>query len=196
MNCNKCNEKKSIDDFYKSRKICKKCVDSAALAKQRTKRGLVSRIYTDQKQVCKKRKHPQPEYMLEELIDFIFSQENFSSLYDNWVASGYNTLLRPSIDRKNDYLTYSLENIQLMTFQENIDKCAIDRISGRNSKKCTSVIQMDLQGIKIREYKSIRQASRDVCSNDTSCGNIHRCCAGKIGTAYGYKWKFNYKGYL
>ena len=194
--CNKCHKEKTIGNFYNTQNSCKECDEIATLHRIRTKRGLISRIYTDQKQTCKRRNHSQPEYTLDELLNFVMSHKNFNSLYDNWVKSGYKTLLRPSIDRKDDYVTYTIDNIQLMTFKDNIDKCAIDRKSCKNSKNCTGVIKLDLNGNEIKRYKSLRQASRDVCGNNTSDANIHMACSGKLNTAYGYKWKFNKQGYL
>lgn len=43
-------------------------------------------------------------------------------------------------------------------------------------------------GILVREYKSIKEASEDVNGLST---NIVKCLKGKIKSAYGYIWKYN-----
>lgn len=57
------------------------------------------------------------------------------------------------------------------------------------NNKCTSksVIQYDLYGNFINEYKSVHDASRITGINR---GNIGNCCRGLYKSAKGYIWKF------
>jgi len=43
-------------------------------------------------------------------------------------------------------------------------------------------------GVKVKTYKSIKDASKDVCGLST---NIVKCLKGKIKSSYGYNWEYN-----
>ncbi len=57
----------------------------------------------------------------------------------------------------------------------------------KNSVSNKPVIQYDLDGNKLREYFSIKEASR---KNDISTSRISLCCHNKSFTAGGYMWEF------
>ena len=86
---------------------------------RRTKHGLVVKIYGDQLSSSRKRGHDKPKYNLKQLKKWIFNQENFDKLYNDWVASNYNKELTPSCDRLDNYKGYSLYNIRLVTWRDN-----------------------------------------------------------------------------
>ena len=88
-------------------------------AYSRTIKGLIVRIYLSQKGSSKERGHNPPTYSKEELHVWMTSQSNFKELYDNWIVSGHETDLRPSVDRLINSKGYSFDNIQLMTWREN-----------------------------------------------------------------------------
>ena len=52
---------------------------------------------------------------------------------------------------------------------------------------CKPVIQYDINGRKIKEYKSTIEAGKPFKHGST---NIGKCCNGKLKTAYGYVWKY------
>ncbi len=56
--------------------------------------------------------------------------------------------------------------------------------------KETSVYQFDKQGNFLRKYKSVTDASKDICISRVC---IHDCCNGKQATAGGYIWSWNNK---
>ena len=108
-------------------------------------------------------------------------------LWNNWIESNYDKMTKPSVDRLDDYKGYSLDNIQLMTWEENKAKGSRDRKNGVNNKKSKAVLQYDLQGNLIKEYYSIMQAERETKISNVS---ISRVCNGKRKTAGGFKWKY------
>ncbi len=58
-----------------------------------------------------------------------FSNESveFNSLYDNWVNSGYDRKLSPSIDRRITSKGYTLDNMRWITHSENSKQGVINR---------------------------------------------------------------------
>jgi len=186
--CTKCNEVKELTKFskHKSRKdglqsLCKQCDTN----RHRTKEGLISKIYGQQKRSSKERGYEMPNYTNLELQEWLFSKDKFHYLYINWEDSGWNKDFIPSVDRPDDYKPYSLDNIQLMTWKENRDKGALDRKEGRNNKSNVSVLQYTLDGVFVKEYYSQTQAS---IQTNVNRGNIGSCCIGICETAGGFKW--------
>lgn len=153
---------------------------------KRTIKGLINTIYNHQKETSKKRSMRLPTYSESRLYDFIVSNDSFESIYSEWVKSNYITELRPSIDRLNDYIGYTLDNIQLMTWGENKAKGHNDRREGRNNKTSKAVDQFDLDGILLNTFHSIAEANRQTKATRYA---IRSCCKGDRKTAGGYKWK-------
>jgi len=173
----------SKDNLTSNCKICHKW-------KYRTKIGLINRIYGNQRANSKSRKHPMPNYNKSELTSWILSCSNFELLYTVWCVSNYQKELTPSVDRIKDSKPYSLDNIQLMTWQENKDKghkCIRDGILKHGNKPQKSVIQMDLNGDFIKEFASSHQAERDT---GIAQQNIGKTCKGLRNHAGNFKWKY------
>ncbi len=192
--CTICNAIKDVSEFGKNklgknglRSDCKRCNNLKSKRYSRTKRGVISTIYASQKQSSKQRKHDCPKYSKKELLDWLMNDWTFNLIFENWVNCGYSHLLKPSIDRKDDYLPYSFDNIQLMTWGENKKKGYIDSISGRNNKKNKAVNQLDKSGQIMSKYYSIRGAGR---ATKTNKSNIISCCKGNVKTAGGFRWEY------
>jgi hypothetical protein len=87
-----------------------------------SKEDLLKQIYTLQKRNSKKRGHKPPAYSFGAFRDWALKDRAFLELWNSWVDSDYNQELRPSCDRIMDNHGYSFENIQWVTFRENISK--------------------------------------------------------------------------
>jgi hypothetical protein len=127
-----------------------------------TEKGVIRVIYKTQKGnsiVCKMKP---PEYSKKELKLWLY-ENNFKELFDDWVASGYKKNIKPSVDRINDFKPYSLDNIQLGTWQDNINHFASDTINGigKSGKKCKPIMQF-LDEKLIAQYVSYSSAKRTV----------------------------------
>jgi hypothetical protein len=195
--CTKCGEIKSVNAFCikKGNKDglsshCKMCNLERERERQKTKDGIITRIYSDQKAKSKKRNHPVPAYTKQELKEWCFKQDMFHELYDNWVASGYDKMMKPSCDRTDDYLGYSLDRLQLMTWRDNKSKYQTDRMLGINNKQNKSVCGINIISAEKVEFHSTRQAERETGINQAS---ISKCCLGKAKSAGGFKWEFAYE---
>ena len=190
--CISCNELKmfseySVANHYKDglNNQCKTCNRVTKLAYTRSKKGLTSIIYGNQKSNAKKRGHSIPTYSAKELREWLFSQPEFHRLYDNWKRLDYQIEYVPSVDRKDDYISYTMDNIQLMTFKENCDKSYSDRRNGINNKSNQKVHQYTLQGEFMRSYHSQTEASR-VTGIPQTC--ISAVCLGNQESTCGYIW--------
>lgn len=130
-----------------------------------------------------------PTYSKKELKEWCFSQKIFHELFTKWENSGYDKCLAPSCDRTDDYLGYSLDRLQIMTWRDNNKKFHDDRKIGINNKQSKSVIGIhSITGEKI-EFYSTRKAER---VTGIGHSDISKCCSGKLhhNTAGGYKWKY------
>ncbi len=192
--CGKCREWKPAEDFHKNgsngdglERCCKACRKEELTTYYRTKKGLATKIYYQQKASSKRRGHTPPEYSKRELREWIFSQSKFDKLYVAWVKSGYETDLRPSVDRLEEDTGYRFDNIQLVTWFINQEIFRMKRMYGLTTKSIKAVNQYDRDGRLIITYYSIEEAARETGIHR---GSIGTCCNGKQKTAGGFRWSF------
>ncbi len=193
--CPTCGKIKNISEYGIRRErnnapkaLCKLCEKEAVVKYQRTKKGVVNTTYIRQKRSSKMREYDMPTYTKLELEEWLFSQQLFHELYNNWKNCGYIKSLRPSVDRIDDYQSYTFNNIQLMTWGDNNKKAGLDMKEGRNNKESKSVKQLSKEGIPINNFYSMHNASRET---GISQGGISYACSGKQKTAGGYVWEYN-----
>ncbi len=192
--CIKCLEFKISDMFEGSRKKCKECRSNEKILSSRTKEGHIKKIYNNQKENSKKRGHNLPTYSLNELRDWLMSQDEFHLLYDNWKRLDYQKWYAPSVDRKDDKIGYTISNIQLMTWKMNCDKSHNDSKTHKlqTGRKKVGVDMYSLDGKYLQSFISIREAGRFIGKNVHS--DIIKCCNGKRNKCSGYKWKYSTDG--
>lgn len=188
--CSKCKTNKPIVEFNKSSTSkdglysqCKRCKKIS----RNSKHGLVGKIYDSQVQSCKHRKMDMPEYSKSDLREYIYSHKDFDVLYATWVESDFNKRLTPSIDRKDDYLGYTMDNIELTTWGANEDRHHVDRVNGVNNKASVAVIQYTLEGEYMDEFYSVAEANRQTGVNSSDIVSV---CKGKRNKAGGYIWSY------
>ena len=191
--CTTCKILKPFRDFCKHcrrkdglESSCKKCCDLYQNSYKKTKKGLIARIYSGQRLRSRVRNHPQPDYSLPELRNWVFAQPNFEPLFDGWVSSGYEKYSRPSCDRLDDYKAYTFENLRLVTWGENDQKGNDDMKNGINNKGCAPVKQFTKEGLYLCIFPSISIAGRvtNICRT-----SIYKCCNGAYRHAGGFKWE-------
>ena len=135
-------------------------------------------IYQKQVQSSVKRGHNPPAYTLEEMRSWMLKQDNLSSLMEVHKETG-DSLMVPSINRLNDEVGYTFDNIELITWKENREI--------QPAKQLKPVIQMTLEGDFIKEWDSIREAARVTGIDRSTIGKV---CKGKQKTAGKCKWEF------
>ena len=196
-NCTKCKELKPLSEFCKNKNYpdghqcaCKSCTKIYREAYKKTKDGLIANIYSGQRDHSRNREHPAPDYSLEQLRIWVFNQSNFEELYKNWLDSGCDSQLAPSVDRADDYLPYTINNLlRVCTWYENWTRAHSDVKNGINNKRSKAVKQLTMDGEFVAEFYSVRQASRDTKVN---CSGICNCCRGtdRYISAGGFKWSY------
>ena len=161
-------------------------------AYRHTINGLVTLIYANQKMTSKKAGRPLPSYTKEELKDWMTSQPNFSLLWDNWVCSGYDKSLSPSVDREDNTLSYFIGNIQLVTWEQNLKNQKQQNKSGEYLHTGSKAIkQYSLDGEFLKEFPSASIAAREITGKSRAIANISSAAKGRMKTAYGFIWKYS-----
>lgn len=189
--CNKCDITKYYKDFSSNTRnkdglqsYCRDCNNAIKREYGRTKTGVISRIYETQRTNSNKRGHGLVGYTKQELINWI-DDVQFDKLYNAWVLARHSKGMKPSIDRKDDSIGYELDNIQLMTWQENKDKHHRDVKSGIDNRISKEVVQYDKYGTYVETYYSVSEAHRKTNIDRKS---IMNCIRGKAKQAGGFQW--------
>ncbi len=186
--CTKCKVEKSKDNFYKSNKYqCRQCQAENGRQRDRTRLGLIGSIYRTQIRSSKHRKHNPPAYSKDDLFAWFDKQESFSMLYTQWVKSDYEKMLRPSVDRIDDSIGYTLENIQLMSWDANAKKAHAGMLDGHLHCNHKQVAQYTKSGKFLKVFPSTASASREVGKVKQT---IHAACRADGRTSAGFQWRY------
>lgn len=93
---------------------------------ERTKKGKLMRLYRNMRSritgVQKQKHHlykDKPLIEKEKFYEWAMSCPEFHRLYDDWVSSGYDRRLTPSVDRIDSSKGYEIENMEWVTHSEN-----------------------------------------------------------------------------
>jgi hypothetical protein len=192
--CKRCLVEKNEADFYVKlkngnalRDMCISCCLKYNKSYAHSINGLIVHIFCDQKKHAIIRSQPMPNYSLQEFKKWMLSQDNFLNLYQDWKNSDFEKAKRPSTDRINDFLSYSLDNIMLTTWADNKRKATLQRIMGIGSAGliCKAIIQIDIQGNIVAEFVSTAQARKD-----TGISGIINVLKGRKLYAGGFLWKY------
>ena len=213
VSCPDCSRQREIRyDAYKAAETscCRTCINlrrptkpEEELFDQKTyyhsKIGKLSSLFQQQKIRCKEKGWEAPKYSQEELTAWALALPIFHTLFDQWESSGFQKHLSPSIDRLDDYETYSLGNIQIVTWQENNDKGRYWQIVGKNTKNSLAVDQLSMDGVFLRRFHSIKEASRVVGTDNSKISGVCKGLPIKKGnrtttpiSAGGYKWRYSH----
>lgn len=195
--CSKCTIDKHTDDFQENSNAadglqshCKSCQLSGVKAHKRTKKGLVTALYGQQRGNSKARGHAMPTYSKAELRHWLFSQELFHLLYDNWKRLNFQSDYRPSVDRKDESIGYTIGNIQLMTWKENRVKGHKDHNDQYANPKDIKY-DADRQVECFNEYGVIKRQWPNIKSAQESIGNSQIWMAIKYGHKAGnLYWRY------
>jgi len=173
-----CKESKASDDFNIDNRSpsglqarCRSC--EKAHGKKRgdiylkSEIGVITTIYKTQRRNQLNRGFSDVPYSKSELSDWMY-KNGFKSLYDNWILNGCKKLDKPSPDRIDSLKGYYFDNLQLVTWRENLKNQAKDTYLGLGSSglaKCKPVLKLDKHmNVKTR-FVSMASASRDYGSN-------------------------------
>jgi len=160
--CRVCNEAKPLECFGVNNKQpdkkdykCKPCNRKLRRDYFRSFDGVITDIYANEKKSARERNISPPQYTKQELKTYLTNSVIFHKLYDVWVASNYKTNLKPSIDRVDDMLGYSFDNIEVVTWEENYKRCGENVLLGTNCKTINKTFYIYEHGI-VTEFTSLR----------------------------------------
>ena len=189
--CTKCKELLPLSAFSKDQtkadglqSWCKLCQNERR--RDFSYKGQAARMYRHQQGNSKQRGHRPPTYSCEEFVSWCLSNPDYIRLHNAWKATGYPVQLTPSADRLDDTKGYSLDNIQLLTWEDNRLKGTHGRCNG---PKDPTVLQYTKFGEYIAAYDNAAQAAQAL-GKATGRANIVHACAGRVKSAYGYHWKY------
>lgn len=192
--CKRCLVEKNEADFYVKlkngnalRDVCISCCLKYNKSYAHSINGLIAHMFFDQKKHAIIRSQSLPSYDLKQFKEWMLSQDKFLQLYEEWELSNFLKAKRPSADRVNDFLSYSLDNITLMTWAENKSKAGLQMKNGTGTSglRCKPIIQLDMQGNIIAEFVSTAQARRV-----TGFSGILNVLKGRSLTAGGFYWQY------
>jgi hypothetical protein len=163
---------------------------------KRTQEGWLTKVYGRMRKSAKDRGMPMPTFTKKELWGWI-DKAKFNSLFEAWCESGCKKQLVPSINRIDDYKSYTLDNIELITWAENNKKgrgsiktweLAHSKL-GDTAKAMFSkpVAKADLDGTVLCIYPSVREAARQ---NNADASTISKVCRGEKHTHHKHKWTY------
>lgn len=189
--CCNCKLDKPQTDFHKGKTRCKPCTAIYDRDKARTPEGLVRRVYNNQRMTTRKMGRALPAYTYEQLCLWLDAQPEFHILYHAWVAGGYAKDDSPSVDRKDNTIGYTLNNIQVVSWRQNLLNQKKQNLSGEYLHTGSKAInQLSLDGAFIAKFESIGIALRHIKGDRKGTSNVAAVADGKWQSAYGYKWEW------
>ena len=140
------------------------------------------------------RKMPLPSFTKEEFRKWAL-ENGIKDLLDNWKKSNFDKWIAPSVNRLDDYKSYTFDNMELITWRDNLkkwhsskkikDNTFIAEISRRLLSK--KVVKLSTDGEILETYPSAWEAGRQNNANQSS---ISKVCRGLKKHHRGYKWSF------
>ena len=145
-------------------------------------------IYRQQVHSSKIRGHQPPTYTIDEIVNKYINNKKYIKLHKAWVASNYDRWLAPSLDRINNDLGYSFDNIELMTWEQNHANGDRDQKLGKLvcGNTHVGVSQYTKEGVFIQSFISQHEASR---ATGVSNKRISDCLNGRLKSTGGFLWK-------
>lgn len=170
--CFKCKDFKELGEFYLHKLMkdgrlnkCKDCTKNDVRKNKtdysKTEKGVIRVIYKTQRSNSKKRGMDMPNYTKDELKIWLYNND-FVNLFKNWVDSGYKKDHKPSVDRVDNFKSYTLKNIRLGTWYDNRIHQQNDVINGLGTGglRCKKLLQFDNCNKLLCEYVSYNSAKR------------------------------------
>jgi hypothetical protein len=143
--------------------------------------GKTSTMYDGIRRRSKEKWLSEPEFTIEEFREW-FLVNNGEIAYKKWAKSNYNKKFAPSVDRIDCRKKYTFDNMQIITWKENIAKGGKEKILvwGKEVK------QIDKDGYIVMIYKSPTEAAKILNCNSKSIQSAAR----KKDNYNGFRWEY------
>lgn len=152
-------------------------------AYRKTEKGVLTNLYSKMKERNRNKGFGDLTFSLKVLHETYLKDTAYVKLFKNWIDSGCNKNLKPSFDRINPKIGYTLENIKLLTWGENRKKADWEK----SFIYTTPVVMYDINGNFIREFGSTKEANMITGIRQSG---ITSCCQGRYKHAGGYIFKY------
>ena len=176
--CAKCKEKKSLSEFYfrkdtnKYRNECKKCFSNQT---KQFKNDYPWRTnFYSARRRCNNKTTRDYKWYGAKGIEFFLTIKDVKFL---WYRDRAYLMKQPSIDRKDNDENYILKNCKFMELKNNTEKSRIRK----------SILQFDLEGNFIREWKSLSDASKKL---NCKLAGISNVLTNRYKTSGGFIWRY------
>lgn len=196
MKCTKCHTDKPIEEFPKDKSnkrgykaFCKDCAYAMTKRWARSEAGVITHTWHHQVRHSITRGHDAPEYTREQLTEWMLNHPKFSRLYAEWVDSGFDRDLKPSVDRLDNRYGYSFDNIRLVTFRENYRQFQKDKVSGKERSDCKPIQKLTKEGEVVGEYHSVAEALRQH-GKSAKNARISACLTGQRKYYLHHQWRY------
>lgn len=147
---------------------------------RKTPKGVLTNMYGRMKQ-----RH-EVHFTLQEFHQRFLNNKEFIILYDNWVKSGFNTKLIPSLDRTDCRLPYTESNTKMMTWEQN--RIKQDKVDRKLVGWKPAVLQIK-DGKVINRFNSQKHAVRELGFNQS---NLSDTLNGKRKSFKGYEFIYEH----
>lgn len=200
--CKICEVSKDFSEYSVHRQMkdgyrleCKECYNFVAKSDPIK---FIHKMYASQVLSSKRRGHPAPSYTREEFVSWVFSQQNWEKLWKTYQQKQHDKNYAPSVDRVNSQLPYTINNIELVSWDVNNTRGCRDTKSGYKQTQHKPVVAYTLDRKKVAEYVSLHEAARKTGTQVTNIQRVadgvpFRKSNGKMSMLYqtgGYRWKW------
>lgn len=145
-------------------------------------------IYSYQKKRSKSRGYNPPEYSRLELMEWMVSQPRYRKLMEDWLSSGKKTKLKPCCSRINYSIGFRFDNMQLVTYKENLRKHQPKLRKPRPELMGhENIIGVHKKTGEVIEFRSFADAENHF---NMAGSGIRRVLNGEGETAFGYVWSY------
>ena len=190
--CCECNKTQELDAFpCDKRKLdgraskCKGCYYEYKKQWNRTPKGWANAVYINQVNNSNRRGHHTPAYTKEALLSWAHTH-GLQAYLQRWESSGFDPLLRPSVDRIREHQGYDLSNIRLVTWKENHERNSQEVVQGKTTPRTRKCRQLTLNGQIVAEYFNISEAARQTGLRRSAISNV---CTGRKTKTGGFRWE-------
>lgn len=128
-----------------------------------SEKGVIRVLYKTQKRHQRLRGHGDMPYTKAEFENWLYAN-GYKGLYEKFKESGFIKDLKPSVDRIDDFVGYSFENMKLTTWKHNREHQYEDikKGIGTSGKRCKPLAKVGSNGRIVCEYPSYSSAKRDM----------------------------------
>lgn len=187
--CQKCDTIMDLSKFSPNNRMhCVKCKSVYQTKFYHTIKGIKSQLYESVKSMNKQRGHSKFECEFLIFSNFL-DENNINVLFDNWKSSGFKKSFVPSLKRIDGNKGYSMNNMVLMTYDENYNSSRIDLINGKGKigeSMTIPICSIDTKG-NTRYHSSIRKAATYA---NVSNSTVTSAVKSRNLTKLGFKFQF------